>query len=190
MLNYGRSIMNTLENRKVIYLAIFINPDDIQRLIESQGEKLPKEVKNMHCTFKYQPSEEEIKNFSKLLGKDIELKVVGYCSDGKNSGYEIELSPEQDSVYTNSHSVNNEKAVPTVERTTPHITTSLGIGEKPVNTGFLQFSRKGFQPFIVHGKAGFFTSRMKEGNVETSEIIYEPVLVESENINKTKNHIK
>lgn len=181
--------MNALENRRVVYQAIFINPEDVAKLIERQGEKLPKEIKYMHCTFKYQPSEAEIKKFSELLGKDITLKVVGYCSDGKNSGYEIELSPEQEETYTNVHSVNNGKPVPTVERTTPHITVSMEDGAKAVDTGMLPFSREKFEPFIIHGRAGFFTSRM-EDKEKISEVIYEPVLRESKDTNKTQDHTK
>jgi len=177
--------MNTLENRRVVYQAIFINPEDVAKLVERQGEKLPKEVKDMHCTFKFQPSEAEIKKFSELLGKDLTLKVVGYCSDGKNSGYEIELSPEQDEAYTNVHSVNSGKPVPTVEKTTPHITVSMEDGAKAVDTGMLPFSKEGFEPFTIHGKAGFFTSRMKDKE-RISEVIYEPVLRESKDTDKTK----
>lgn len=182
--------MNTLENRRVVYQAIFINPEDIAKLIERQGDKLPKEVKDIHCTFKFQPSEEEIKKFSELLGKDIELKVVGYCSNGKNSGYEIELSPEQDRVYTNVHSVDKGKVVPTIEKTTPHITVSMKEGAKAVDTGMLPFSKEGFEPFVVHGKAGFFTSRMKDKE-RISEVMYGPVLKESKDADKTnKDHTK
>lgn len=179
--------MNTLENRRVVYQAIFINPEDVTKLIERQGEKLPREVKDMHCTFKYQPSEIEIKKFSELLGKDIILKVVGYCSDGKNSGYEIELLPEQELAYSNVHSINQEQLVPRVEKTTPHITVSMEEGAKAVDTGRLQFSREGFEPFVIHGKAGFFTTMMKN-NEKVSEVIYEPILRESKDT--TKEHIK
>lgn len=181
--------MNNIENRRVVYQAIFINPEDIAKLVERQGEKLPKEVKDMHCTFKYQPSESEIKKFSELLGKDLTLKVVGYCSDGKNSGYEIELSPEQDEFYTNVHSVNNGKSVPTMEKTTPHITVSMEDGAKAVDTGMLPFSQEGFEPFIIHGKAGFFTSRMKDKE-RISEVIYESVLRENKASDNTIEQTK
>ena len=170
----------------VKYQAIFINPEDVAKLIERQGEKLPKEVKDMHCTFKYQPSETEIEKFSELLGKEITLMVVGYWSDGKNSGYEIELSPEQEEAYTNAHSVDRGGPVPTVERTTPHITVSMADGAKAVDTGRLPFSREGFEPFIIHGKAGFFTSRRKG----ESEVVYGSVLSKREGPGKTPGHTK
>lgn len=181
--------MNTIDNRRVVYQAIFINPEDVNKLIERQGEKLPKKAKNMHCTFKYQPSEAEIKKFSELLGKDIILKVVGYCSNGKNSGYEVELSPEQDSVYANVHNVDTGKPVPTVKRVTPHITVSMEEDAKAINTGTLPFSREGFEPFIIHGRAGFFTSRMKDKE-KISEVIYESISKESKAIGKTQDHTK
>ena len=181
--------MNTIDNRRVVYQAIFINPEDIAKLIEKQGEKLPREIKDMHCTFKFQPSEEEIKKFSKLLGKALSLKIVGYCSDGKNSGYEVELTPEQNEAYTNFHSVDTESPIPTVAKTTPHITVSMEEGAKAVDTGMLPFSKEGFEPFIVHGKAGFFTSRTKDKE-RISEIIFEPVLKESKDTIKSQESIK
>ena len=153
--------MNTLDKRMIVYQAIFINPEDVEKLIERQGEKLPKEVKDMHCTFKFQPSKEEIKKFSELLGKDLALKIVGYCSDGKNSGYEIELSPEQDKAYTNVHNVYKGKPVPAVKKTTPNITVSMEEGAKSVDTGMLPFSKEKFEPFIIHGKAGFFRKNIR-----------------------------
>ncbi len=143
----------------------------------------------MHCTFKFQPSKEEIKKFSELLGKDLTLNVVGYCSDGKNSGYEIELSPEQDKAYTNVHIVDKGEPVPTVEKTTPHITVSMKEGSKAVDTGMLPFSKEKFEPFIIHGKAGFFTSRIKDKK-RISEVIYEPILRESKDTDKRQEHTK
>ena len=178
--------MNIIDNKKVVYQAIFVNPEDVTKLIQLQKDKLPREVKNMHCTFKFQPSEEDIKKFSKLLGNELELKVVGYCSDGKNSGYEIELSPEQESVYSNAHTVDTGKAVPIVEKTIPHITVSMSDGAKAVDTGMLPFSRKNFDPFFIHGKAGYFTSDIER----KTEIIYEPILLENETSNIPKSHTK
>ena len=180
--------MEGSQDRKVIYQAIFIKKKDVKKLIEGQGEKLSKEVEDIHCTFKFLPSEKEIKKFSELLGKELTLKVVGYCSDGKNSGYEIELSPEQESAYTNSHNEDNEKGIQIVKRTPPHITVSLEEGAKAVDSGMLPFSKEGFEPFIIHGRAGFFTSRIQD-NERKTEIIYEPVLKENEKVEKTpKTH--
>ena len=169
--------MNSTEDQIIKYQAIFINPADVKTLVERQKEKLPQVVKDMHCTFKFQPSKEEISRFSQLLGKNLTLKVVGYCSDGKNSGYEIELSPEQSKVYSNTHTVNNKNSIATVERTTPHITVSMSEGAKAVDTGMLPFSRKDFEPFIIHGKAGFYITKTIDKK-KTSEITFEPVSIE------------
>lgn len=182
--------MKIRDNRKIIYQAIFINSEDAKKLIEMQGEKLPNEVRDMHCTFKFHPSESEIQKFSKLLGKEVALKVVGYYSDGKNSGYEIELTEEQEVAYNNVHTVENENGLPTSKRTTPHATVSMADGAKAVDTGMLPFSRDGFEPFYIHGKAGFFTSRFI-GKERRSEIVFEPVLINSVDREEDKeNHIK
>lgn len=65
----------------------------------------------------------------------------------------------------------------------------MGEEAKAVDTGMLPFSRENFEPFIIHGKAGFFTSR-KRGTEIISEIIYEPVLEENKDISKSQEHVK
>lgn len=166
--------------KRVSYQAIFLDEESIKKLLEMQGEKLPKKPKYMHCTFKFNPTDKEIEDFSKaLLGKKVNLKVIGYGSNGKNSGFEIALEPEQEAVYTNSHTV-NEKGIPEIERTVPHITVSMSEDAKAVDTGFLNF-KPIKEPFEISGKGGFFVVDKAE---KTSSVVYEDFRTERTNVQR------
>ena len=157
--------------KKVIYQAIFLDENSIKKLINLQKDKLPNVPNDMHCTFKFMPSEKEIEDFARMfLGKPVTLRVVGYCSDGKNSGFEVALEPEQESVYTNAHTV-KQNGISKVERTTPHITVSMSAEAKAVDTGFLDFKPLD-EPFDISGKAGFYVSDKEKG---TKGVVYEQI---------------
>ena len=154
---------------KKTYQAIFLDELSIKKLIEMQKDKLPKIPKDMHCTFKFMPSDKEIEDFSKvLLGKRVSLKVIGYCSDEKNSGFEVALDQEQEAVYTNSHIV-KESQISKVERTTPHITVSMSEDAKAVDTGLLKF-KPIQEPLESTGTGGFFVVDRKN---RTKGVVYE-----------------
>ena len=166
----------------ITYQAVFLDETSIKKLIEMQKEKLPKMPKDMHCTFKFMPSNKEIEEFSKvLLGKKVSLKVVGYSSNGKNSGFEIELEPEQELVYTNSHIVKKDETSK-VERTTPHITVSMSKDAKAVDTGFLNFEPLQ-EPFEITGTGGFFVTDREKN---TKGVIYEPISKQTHNQSETE----
>ena len=155
----------------ILYQAVFLNEESIQTLLKMQAERLPKIPEHMHCTFKYMPSEREIEDFSAiLLGKTVTLKVIGYGYNGTNSGFEVELEPELESVYSNSHTV-EEQAIPSIERTTPHITVSMSEDGRAVDTGMLDF-KPIEAPFEVTGTGGLFVVDRKKG---ISEIKYSPL---------------
>ena len=96
----------------------------------------------MHITFKFGETEAFPKE---LMDKEIPLKIVGYESDGKNSGFRVELPDELKVYYKNQNA--------------PHITVSLGEvdGEKgkAVDTGKLNFEPIE-ELFKINGKLGYF----------------------------------
>lgn len=168
------------------YQAIFFNKETMESLIAKQDEKLTNNILNMHVTFKYMPTEEEIENFSKIVGKVINLKVIGYGSNGKNSGFEVELPKEIEQLYTNSHVV-YENGLPQIKRTTPHITVSLNEGAKAVDTGKLDFKPLE-RPFEISGIAGFYEINKDIGK---GKIVYEKKDKEKiENKNKANNDLR
>lgn len=171
--------------KKIIYQAIFLDEESVRKVIEMQKEKLPKTISNIHCTFKYAPSTKEIEIFSKiLLGKYVTLQVIGYCSNGINSGFEVSLGPELEKIYTNSHTI-YKNGISKVEKTTPHITVSMNKDADAINTGFLNFVPLE-KCFEISGTGGFFVADKEKGK---SSIVYEQISLE-ENINiENINHI-
>ncbi len=68
----------------VSYEGIFFEADMVDLIHSLEGEKLPVVNDEIHCTFKYHPANEEI--FNELVGRRFEVYLVGYGSDGQNSG--------------------------------------------------------------------------------------------------------
>lgn len=170
---------------QITYQAIFLDDKSVTKVLKRQKNQLPKNPNAIHCTFKYNPSNKEIEEFTcKLLGKRMNLRVIGYYSDGNNSGFEVALTEEQESVYTNSHTV-LKNGIQKVERTTPHITVSMSEDAKAVDTGLLPFEP--IEPFNVSGTGGFF---VKDMITEKKRIVYEPIINEINRINKGNDEIE
>lgn len=161
----------------ISYQGIFFEGDSAQKLLEFQKEKLPKVVANLHCTFKFKPTRKETQDFFEALGnREISLKVVGYASDGKNSGFEVELPKDLKNVYLNRQKIDLDGEI--IERVTPpHITVSMSEDGKAVNTGFLEFEKLE-NPFYISGKAGVFAIDKDKGY---SRVEYENPYKEFEN---------
>lgn len=138
----------------VSYEGIFFD-GEMAKLIHSL-EEVPLEIvnDNLHCTFKYHPSEREI--FNNLMGEEFEVYIIGYGNDGNNSGFEIMLPKELRKYYINFDEKNRDVLK------IPHITTSLSCGARANNTKNLNF-RKLENPVKVVGKFGLW---IKEGNKE------------------------
>lgn len=136
----------------VIYEAIFFDEESINMIESLEKNSLEQKVKNMHCTFKFRPKKEEL--YPEFLGKEFELFLVGYGSNGKNSGFEVQLPAELQEKYCNSDSENGPKIV-------PHITVSYALNSKPKYTKDINF-----QPLEtkvkVTGRFGYF---MDNGNI-------------------------
>ena len=83
----------------VRYMGIFFEgeeAEDIKRL-----EFNPLEWNNdlLHCTFKYKPKDEEL--FEDLVGQEVDVYLVGYGCDGKNSGFEVAFDESFEPYYIN-----------------------------------------------------------------------------------------
>lgn len=129
------------------YEGIFFDSDTEKVIHMLEKPKLPVVNDEIHCTFKYHPSEEEI--FDELVGKDIDVLIVGYGNDGQNSGFEIELPDEIMPYY-----INYEEERPG-ELKKPHITASLAEGAKASKTKDLTFERLQ-TPVKVKGTFGYW----------------------------------
>ena len=130
----------------LIYEAIFFD-DETSKFIRSiEKQPLEIEYEDMHCTFKFRPAKDEI--FNELVGKEFDIKIVGYASDGHNSGFSIELPEELNKYYINYDPDTNKLK-------TPHITVSLSEGAKPAKTKDLDF-KKLDKTYTIKGKFGYY----------------------------------
>lgn len=102
-------------NRKsVSYIGVFTKHID---------GKLDKDIPNQHITLAFQPDEEQFKELLPLLGQDCAYKIIGYGNDGKNEGLHVVLEP----------------GIPYFGAEQQHITLSVSLDGKPVDTGALKF---------------------------------------------------
>lgn len=124
------------------FQGIFLDNEVEKQLIALQERGLASSIENMHITFKFGDTE---KYPEELMGKDFDIKVTGYGSDGKNSGFSVEL-PEELKKHYKSSSI-------------PHITVSIGevdgVKGKPVDTAKLDFYPLD-KPVQIKGKLGYF----------------------------------
>lgn len=139
------------------FQGIFLEKEIEQQLIALQKNGLESNVENMHITFKFGDTE---KYPEELVGREFEIKITGYGSDGKNSGFSVEL-PEELRKYYKSSSI-------------PHITVSIGevdgVKGKPVDTAKLDFKSLD-KPLLIKGKLGYFI--FGKGMSMNNEIINE-----------------
>lgn len=142
------------------YEGIFFEADMVKLIHSLETEKLTKVNDQIHCTFKYHPSTNEI--FNDIVGKTFEVYLIGYSNDGLNSGFEISFPDELKDYY-----INYDEQNPTLLKV-PHITASLSKGAKASNTKNLNFKPLE-KPIKLVGKFGYW---IKDENKEY--ISYEP----------------
>lgn len=139
------------------FQGIFLEKEIEQQLKALQKKGLNSNIENMHITFKFGDTE---KYPEELIGREFEIKITGYGSDGKNSGFSVEL-PEELRKYYKSSSI-------------PHITVSIGevdgVKGKPVDTAKLDFKPLD-KPVQIKGKLGYFI--FGKGMSMNNEIINE-----------------
>lgn len=142
------------------YEGIFFEADMVKLIHSLETEKLTKVNDQIHCTFKYHPSTNEI--FNDIVGKTFEVYLIGYGNDGLNSGFEISFPDELKDYY-----INYDEQNPTLLKV-PHITASLSKRAKASNTKNLNFKPLE-KPIKLVGKFGYW---IKDENKEY--ISYEP----------------
>lgn len=142
------------------YEGIFFEGETVDFIHSLETIKLPIVNNEMHCTFKYHPLSDEI--FDELVGKEIEVLLIGYGNDGKNSGFELQLPNELTKYYINYDEDNPSKLK------VPHITASLSEDAEPFRTKDLHFESLS-KTYTIKGKFGYW---IKDNNREY--ISYDP----------------
>lgn len=131
----------------IVYEGVFFYDKNVQKILELEKEKLAKRIEYIYITFKFKPNYEEI--FNDIVGKFFEVEIIGYACDGKNSGFEIRV-PQGLQKYYIHHEYNNRNK-PII----PHITTSISLDSKPINTKDLNFISLE-NPVKVKGRVGYW----------------------------------
>lgn len=129
------------------YEGIFFEEDMVKIIHSLEKEKLARVNDEIHCTFKYHPSNNEI--FNEIVGQVFEIYLIGYGNDGQNSVFEILLPEELREYY-----INYDEQNPDVLKV-PHITASLAEGAKASNTKNLDFKPLE-KPIKLIGKFGYW----------------------------------
>ena len=122
---------------KMLYMGIFLDEESMAILTEKE-QSLARSIKDMHVTFAFMPSDDEVAEFMPFVGKPVSISVNGYGNNGKNSGFSVALPSDGSYLYRGSKQ--------------PHITTSLGAEGRAVETGSLAFSA--VAPFEIWGTFG------------------------------------
>ena len=115
----------------VHYEGIFFDKEIQDLIISLDKNKLPVLNDEIHCTFKSKPTNDEL--FDEIVGQEITIELIGYGSDGKNSGFEIKIPNEYKKYY-----INYEENDPTKLKKI-HITTSITEDSKAYLTKNLNF---------------------------------------------------
>lgn len=129
------------------YEAIFLDEESINLIHKLETNKLDRVNDEIHLTLKYKPDSNEI--FNELIGQEFELYLIGYGNDGINAGFEVELPNNLKPYYINYDEEDNTKIK------IPHITSSLAIDAKAMNTKNLTFTKLPTR-YTVKGKFGFW----------------------------------
>ena len=126
------------------YQGIFFDDSVRTELIKFQKKGLNENIINMHVTFNYG----RLYKFPEdILGKEVEVIIVEYGSDGLDSGFAVEIPEELNKFYKN--------------KSVAHITVSLGevngIKGKAVDTGKWEFNKLD-KILKIKGRIGYFSS--------------------------------
>ncbi len=138
----------------VSYEGIFFENESKNTILSLEKKHLPIMNDELHCTFVYHPSYEDL--YDELVGKEFDIKLIGYGCNDKNSGFLIEIPEELKKYYKNIDREENNVLKK------PHITVSLTEDSKPYYTKDIDFIELK-EPITVKGKFGYW---MKNNDIE------------------------
>ena len=150
------------------YVGLFFEGNDLEKILSLEENKLEYINDVIHCTFKYEPTENEIDN--NILGQYFEVKLIGYANDNNNSGFMILLDDKIKNHYKNKL---NGKTIP------PHITCSIAKEKSPIDTSNLVFNLLE-KPITVKGRYGYY---VKDENGKCY-VSYKPIIKERKMMKK------
>lgn len=141
-----------MENQ-IIYAGIFFDSEAVEAAVsQNGGVMLEKRIALPHVTFAFRPSDEDMQKLQLLLGKEVEVKLDEFSYNNRNAGFRV-------SIVTHDCVVNNF-----LKGKLPHITTSVGIDGRSVETpklfdgSFEVVNTVQVDSQIITGRIGVFCS--------------------------------
>lgn len=108
----------------VIYAGIFFASEVVEAAVEqNDGVMLEKVIALPHVTLAFRPSNEDMQKLQRLLNKEIKVSLDEFAHNDRNAGFRV-------SVVTPDCAVVNDF----LKGRLPHITTSVGVDGRPVET--------------------------------------------------------
>ena len=128
-------------SQNTVYTGIFFDPDTIYGKFVP---KLKKKMRTPHVELKYKPTESQL--FTSIIGKEINVKIVGYGINDNNEALLVEINSEEPAII-----------VTTEDIPTPNITLSVSEEGKPRDAIFLHYDILD-EPVEVTGKYGLYSN--------------------------------
>jgi hypothetical protein len=128
--------------KNIIYAGIFFDKTTENSVFTNTLER---GISYPHVTFKFKPSDSELKKFVTITGEFSTVACTAYGNNNVNEGYLVDIV---------DGSFKMKELFKKIE--VPHITTGLASNGKAVNTRFLDF--KPIPTILLTGRFGFFTS--------------------------------
>lgn len=122
---------------RVIYEGFFV--------IDNLDHELQKDIENKHVTTEFRPAN----SHEHLYGTEATFIVTGYGNDSVNEGYSVKLA----------HCDNDELIELYNNIAIPHITLSVSLEGKPVNTANLEFNEHKYDGTTIRCKFGGFIGK-------------------------------
>lgn len=129
----------------ISYEGLFFEGESLEIIRSLEEKTLAKCNDNIHCTFRYHPTKNEI--FDEIVGQTFEVTLIEYGNDDKNSGFKVSLPDELISYYINYDNDNNNLRI-------PHITSSISENAEPSATKDLDFKPLK-NPCQIKGRFGY-----------------------------------
>ena len=109
--------------KNVIYMGVFFDLVTVEAAVgQNGGVVLEKEITLPHVTLAFRPSNEDIQKLQPLLGKEVEVRLDEFAYNDRNAGFCVSIVTPNGVV---SDFLNGKL---------PHITTSVGVDGRPVDT--------------------------------------------------------
>lgn len=128
---------------RIIYDGIFFNRDEIKNLAPVSLDKI---IENPHITFHYFKKGDNLLTPipNEIIGEKVRVKLThfGISKDGKNAGFRVELPEEVVYLYDGVFPI--------------HVTTSIALDGKAVDTAQIESWEKLDEPIVIEGIFDYF----------------------------------